>query len=229
MSLIFTVGAIVLTIGAYRFAIAVRRRWAHPLTTPVLLATAIVIAAFVALRADVRAYDQAKDVMTFLLGPATVAFAIPLYRNRNVFRREMLAALAGLVAGIVVTMTLAIMCARVFGLGTSLEATLAVKSATAAIAIEIARIIHGDPSLAAGFVVCTGTFGAAVGPWLLDTARVRGAVARGVAFGSIAHGIGTAQAAAESELSGAVAGVSRGIGAVLTARLAPVLMRLFAA
>ena len=229
MSLVFTAGAIVLTIGAYRFAIAVRRRWAHPLTTPVLFSTAIVIAAFLAVRANVRAYEPAKDLLTFLLGPATVALAIPLHRNRHAFRREMLAALCGLLAGIVVTMVLAIVCARAFGLGVSLEATLAVKSATAAIAIEIARIINGDPALAAGFVVCTGTFGAALGPWLLDRAHVRSAIARGVAFGSIAHGIGTAQAAAESELSGAIAGVSLGIGAVVTSVLAPVLMRLLAA
>jgi putative effector of murein hydrolase len=226
--LLFTIGAIVLTIGAYRFSLALRKRWQHPLTTPVLFSTALVATAFVALRTDVRAYDQAKDAMTFLLGPATVALAIPLYRNRAVFQRELIAAVSGLVAGIVVTMTLAILCARALGLGSSLEATLAVKSATTAIAIEVARIVHGDPALAAGFVVCTGTFGAALGPWLLDRVRVRGEVARGVAFGSIAHGIGTAQAATESELSGAVAGISLGIGAVLTSVLAPVLVRLLA-
>jgi len=98
----------------------------------------------------------------------------------------------------------AIVCAHAFRLGQLLEATLAVKSTTTAIAIEVARIVHGDPALAAGFVVCTGTFGAAVGPWL-----------------------GTAQAATESELSGAVAGVSLGIGAILTSAFAPLLLRIF--
>ena len=225
-SLVFTLGAVVLTVGAYRFSLALRRRWAHPLTTPVLFSTAIVVAAFLLVRTDVRAYDQAKDLMTFLLGPATVALAIPLYRNRTAFQRELVAALSGLIAGIVVTMTLAILCARAFGLGSSLQATLAVKSATTAIAMEVARIVHGDPALAAGFVVCTGTFGAAAGPWLLDRVRVHSPIARGIALGSIAHGIGTAQAATESELSGAVAGVSLGLGAILTSLLAPVLLRL---
>jgi putative effector of murein hydrolase len=227
-SFVFMLGAVVLTLGAYRFSLALRRRWAHPLTTPVLFSTAIVVAAFLLVRTDVRAYDHAKDLMTFLLGPATVALAIPLYRNRTAFRRELVAALSGLVAGIVVTMTLAILCARAFGLGSSLEATLAVKSATTAIAMDVARIVHGDPALAAGFVVCTGTFGAALGPWLLDRVRVHSPMARGIALGSIAHGIGTAQAATESELSGAVAGVSLGLGAILTSLLAPVLLRLFA-
>jgi len=226
--LVFTLGAIALTIGAYRFSLAVRARWAHPLTTPVLFSTAVVVAMLLLVRVDVEAYEPAKNLMTFLLGPATVALAIPLYRNRVAFGREFVAAISGLIAGIVVTMTLAIVCGRAFGLGPVLEATLAVKSATTAIAIEVARIVHGDPALAAGFVVCTGTFGAAVGPWLLDRLRVRNPIARGVAYGGIAHGIGTAQAATESELSGAVAGVSLGIGAILTSALAPLLLHLLA-
>jgi putative effector of murein hydrolase len=223
---IFTAGAILLTIGAYRFSVAVRARWPHPLTTPVLFSTAVVVTMLLLARVDVQAYEPAKNLMTFLLGPATVALAIPLYRNRVAFQREALAAVSGLVAGVAVTIVLAIACARLFRLGPMLESTLAVKSATTAIAIEAARIVHGDPALAAGFVVCTGTFGAAVGPWLLDRARVRDPIARGVAFGGIAHGIGTAHAATESELSGAVAGVSLGIGAILTSALAPLLLRL---
>ena len=221
-------GCATLTIGAYRLSLAVRRRWAHPLTTPVLFSTAIVVACFLATGFDVRAYEPAKTVLTFLLGPATVALALPLYRNRAAFARERVPALTGLIAGVLTTMAGAILCARVFRLGPSLEATLAVKSATTAIAIDVARIVHGDPALAAGLVVSTGAFGAAVGPWLLDRMNVRSAIARGVAMGAIAHGIGTAQAAAESELAGAVAGVSLGIGAVLTALAAPLLVSLLA-
>ena len=185
--LVFTVGAIVLTFGAYRFSLAVRQRWAHPPTTPVLFSTAVVVAMLLAVRVDVDAYEPAKDLMTFLLGPATVALAIPLYRNRAACTRELLAAVCGLVAGVAVTIALAIACAHAFRLGQVLEATLAVKSATTAIAIEVARIVHG----------------------------------------AIAHGIGTAQAATESELSGAVAGVSLGIGAILTSAFAPLLLRIF--
>ncbi|HEX3464756.1 MAG TPA: LrgB family protein [Candidatus Elarobacter sp.] len=223
---VFTLGAIALTIGAYRFSLFVRRRWAHPLTTPVLFSTSVVVAMLLLVRADAAAYEPAKGLLSFLLGPATVALAIPLYRNRAAFQRRLVPALAGLLAGITVTVSLAIACGRAFGLDTLLQSTLAVKSTTTAIAIEVARIVHGDPALAAGFVVCTGTFGAAFGPWLLDRARVDDPVARGVAYGSIAHGIGTAQAATESELAGAVAGVSLGIGGIVTAALAPLLLRL---
>jgi putative effector of murein hydrolase len=225
-TVLFTVCAILLTIGAYRLSLLVRARWTHPLTTPVLFSTAVVVATLLVLRVDVKAYEPAANLMTFLLGPATVALAIPLYRNRAAFQRELVAALSGLVVGVASTIELAVVCARAFGLGSNLQATLAVKSATTAIAIEVARIVHGDPALAAGFVVCTGTFGAAVGPWLLDRAGVRNPIARGVAFGGIAHGIGTAQAATESELSGAVAGVSLGIGAILTSAFAPLLLQL---
>ncbi|HEY0615780.1 MAG TPA: LrgB family protein [Candidatus Elarobacter sp.] len=223
---VFMLGAIVMTIGAYRFSVAVRSRWAHPLTTPVLLSTVVVVAALLLVRVDERAYEPAKNVMTFLLGPATVALAIPLYRNRATFQREIVAALGGLCAGVTMTMTLAILTARAFNLGAVLQSTLAVKTATTAIAIEAARIVHGDPALAAGFVVCTGTFGAALGPWLLDRMRVHQPIARAVAYGGIAHGIGTAHAATESELTGAVAGVSLGVGAILTSAFAPAVLKL---
>jgi putative effector of murein hydrolase len=217
---------IALTIAAYALSLVARKRWSHPLTTPVLLATGLIVAVLLVTRVHLSTYEPAKNILTFLLGPATVALAVPLYRNRSAFAREFLPALTGLIVGSLGTMIAAVLCARAFRLGSVLEATLAVKSVTAAIAVDAARIVHGDPALAAGFVVCTGMLGAALGPWLLDRGGIQNPVARGISLGAISHGQGTAQAALESDLAGAVAGLAMGLGAIITSLAAPFLVPL---
>lgn len=217
---------IALSIGSYQLSIAARRRWVHPLTTPVLFTTVLIVAVLLISHVSLAQYGPAKDILTLLLGPATVALALPLYRNRAAFAKAFVPAMSGLVIGTLVTMTVAVLSARFFGLDRVLQSSLAVKSVTVAFASDIARIIHGNPSLAAGFVVCTGMLGASLGPWLLDRARITSPIARGISLGTIAHGQGTAQAATESDISGAVAGVAMALGGVLTSLGAPLLVPL---
>ena len=108
-----------------------------------------------------------------------------------------------------------------------LLSSIAIKSTTVPIAVEIARIVHGNPTLTAIFVVITGMIGASFGPWLMDRLDITHPVSRGLALGTISHGQGTAQAASESELSGAVAAVAMGLGAICTSLAAPWLIPLF--
>lgn len=215
-----------LTIGAYRLSISARKRWVNPLTTPVLFATTVIVAVMLIGRISLDQYKPSKDILTFLLGPATVALALPLYRNRLAFAREFVPAMGGLLVGTLVTITAAVLCARFFGLSTILQSTIAVKSVTVAFAVDIARIVHGDASLAAVLVVVTGMLGAAFGPWILDRAKIVSPIARGISLGTIAHGQGTAQAASESEISGAVAGVGMALGGVITSLGAPFIVPL---
>ena len=214
------------TVFVYWLSLNVRKRWVSPITTPIVLSTFGVIAALLGTRQDVGQYAPAKEIITTFLGPAVVALAIPLFKNRAALAKNALPVLAGLVAGSLSTMLVAALIARVCGFGDVLSRSIAVKSATTPIAIEIAKIVHGDPALAAVFAVSTGMLGAAIGPWFLDRLRVTDPVARGVAFGTISHGIGTAQAATESELSGAIAGTAIGMGGVITALVAPQILPL---
>jgi len=221
-----TTGGITLTVGAYALSLVARRRYSSPLTTPVLFSTAIVIVVLLASRISFEDYKQAKDIMTFLLGPATVALAIPLYKNRHAFLKNLAPAGLGLLAGSLGTMIAAGLIARLFSFTPELISSIAIKSATVPIAVEVARIIHGDLALTAIFVVVTGMIGASFGPWFMDRLGITHPVSRGLALGTIAHGQGTAQAAIESELSGAVAGVAMGLGAVCTAVAAPLIVPL---
>jgi predicted murein hydrolase (TIGR00659 family) len=222
-----TAFGIAVTIGAYALSLLARRRYPSPLTTPVLFSTVIIISVLLVTGISFSDYQPAKTIMTFLLGPATVALAIPLYKNRETFFRNLVPAGIGLLAGSLGTMITAGLIAHLFGFGPELVSSIAIKSTTVPIAVEIARIVHGSPTLTAIFVVITGMIGASFGPWWMDRLGITHPVSRGLALGTISHGQGTAQAATESELSGAVAGVAMGLGAVCTSLAAPWIVPLF--
>jgi predicted murein hydrolase (TIGR00659 family) len=225
--LIVTAFGIAVTIGAYALSLWARQRYPSPLTTPVLFSTIIIIAVLLAAGISYADYQPAKDVMTFLLGPATVALAIPLYKNRQTFFQNLVPAGVGLLAGSLGTMITAAFIARLFRFAPELVSSLAIKSTTVPIAVEVAKIVHGSPTLTAIFVVVTGMIGASFGPWLMDRLGIVHPISRGLALGTISHGQGTAQAATESQLSGAVAGVAMGLGAICTSLAAPWLLPLF--
>ena len=212
---------IALTAGAYSLSLLTRKRYPSPLTTPVLFSTVIIIAVLLATGITFADYKPAKNIMTFLLGPATVALAIPLYKNRRTFFGNLVPAGAGVLAGSLGTMISAVFLARIFGFTPELVSSIAIKSTTVPIAVEVARIVHGSPTLTAVLVVITGMLGASFGPWLMDRLAITNPISRGLALGTISHGQGTAQAATESELSGAIAGVAMGLGAVCTSLAAP--------
>jgi predicted murein hydrolase (TIGR00659 family) len=222
VSLIALVGlGMMLTGVTYLVSLAARKHYPSPWTTPVLFSTTIIIAVLLLTGLSFEAYRPAKDVLILLLGPATVALAIPLYKNRQIVSGNLVPMLWGLLAGSLGTMIAAGVMARAFGLSADLIASITLKSATVPIAVEIAPLVQGVPALTAIFVVITGMLGAAFGPWLMDCLRVADPLSRGLALGTISHGQGTAQAATESEFSGAVAGVAMGLGAICTATAAP--------
>jgi putative effector of murein hydrolase len=219
---------IALTAGAYCLSLVVRKQHSSPLTTPVLFSTVIVIGVLLLIGSSYDDYKPAKDLITVLLGPATVALALPLYENRAVFMRHLLPAACGLLAGSLGTMVIAALIAQVLALSQEIAYSLSIKSATVPVAVGIAKTIDADLTLTALFVVITGMIGAAFGPWLLDRFRIKQPVARGLALGTISHGQGTAQAATEGEFTGAIAGVAMGLGAICTALAAPHLVPLIA-
>jgi putative effector of murein hydrolase len=174
----------------------------------------------------VEDYEPAKNMMVWLLGPATVGLAVPLYKNRCTLVRHAFPALVGLGVGSLATLVVAVILAKVFALSPPLLASLSIKSVTAPIAIELTTMLHGNQTLTAGCVIATGMLGAMFGPWLMTVAGISDPLARGLALGTIAHGQGTAQAVLEGELQGAVAGIAMGLAAVFISCIAPFLVPL---
>ncbi|MFC4402533.1 LrgB family protein [Gracilibacillus xinjiangensis] len=222
-----TLFSIVLTILVYMGAKALSTRVRTPLTTPVLSATIILIIVLLRLDISYEEYTPAKEWMTFLLGPATVALAVPLYINRRVIKARGGQVIIGLTIGCLATIASAVWISKLLGLPEIIQATAAVKAVTTPVAIETVVIIGGDPALAAAFVIAAGIFGAVFGPLLLSIFHIDDPFSRGLGMGTVSHGIGTSQAMVEGSLQGAVSSVAMGAAAILTSIILPWLYRLF--
>jgi len=203
-----------------------RRANNHPLLHPVLLAVVMLVTALTLSGTDYPTYFEGAQFVHFLLGPATVALAVPLYFNVARLRRLWLPLAAGLVAGAITAVVSAVAIAWALGASDQTLLALAPKSVTAPVAMGITEKLGGPPSLTAILVVSTGILGAVLGPWALDLLRVRDAATRGFAIGTASHGIGTARAFQESETAGAFAGLAMGLNTVATSLLLPLLVRL---
>ena len=217
-----------LTLVAYVVADALSARAGRaPLATPVLIAVILLALTLWGTGTPYAVYFEGAQFVHFLLGPATVALAVPLYLEGARLRRAILPVLAGLAVGSVVAVVSALWIARALGVGPETLAALAPKSTTAPVAIGIAQSLGGSPTLAAVLVLLTGIVGAIVATPLLNALGVRDWRARGLAIGTAAHGIGTARAFQVNPQAGAFAGIGMGLNAILTALLAPAVLRAF--
>lgn len=172
-------------------------------------------------------YFEGAQFVHFLLGPATVALALPLWDNLGHVRRAALPLLAALLAGSLTAVGSALAIASALGIKGEVLASLAPKSATAPVALGISAQLGGSPTLTAVLVILTGIIGAICTTPLLNALRIRDWRARGFATGVAAHGIGTARAFQVHPTAGAFAGLGMGLNAVLTAFLAPLVLSLF--
>lgn len=217
---------VALTTLAWVLAEALHRRTGLILLNPVLVAVVALIATLRGLGVSFDDYMGGGRLISFWLGPAVVALALPLSQHMKALKRGLPPLLAAVVSGAVVGVVSATWVARALG-GTALVvASLAPKSATTPIAMGVSEAVGGAPALTAGLVVFTGILGAVVGPACLTALRITDAAARGLALGASAHGVGTARALEEGATQGAMSGLSMGLTGLLTALLAPPLMRL---
>ena len=213
------------TLIAYAAGDAVSRAAGRaPLANPVLVAVALLAVLLWVTDTPYPVYFEGAQFVHFLLGPATVALALPLYDQRAALRRVLLPVLAALAVGSVTALVSALAIASALGAGPETLIALAPKSTTAPVAIGIAETLGGSPTLTAVLVLTTGLIGAVVATPLLNALRIRDWRARGLAVGVAAHGIGTARAMQVNPQAGAFAGLGMGLNAVLTALLAPLVL-----
>jgi predicted murein hydrolase (TIGR00659 family) len=212
---------IVFTILLYIISRNIFLKTKNPLYNPVLLSTTVLIIVFHYTGITFEQYKPGKDIMTFLLGPATVALALPLYLNRSILRQALFPIAVGISSGALSTLTAAVLLAKLSGLDALITASIAPKSITAPIAIEISRLTGGDPAITVAFVVFTGTLGSIIGPSVLSLCKITNPIARGLSMGITSHGQGTATILQEGVLQGAMAGVAMAVAAIFISFIAP--------
>ena len=212
------------TLIAYVFAFRIYERAKFsPLANPVMISVAILVTVLTVTGTPYKTYFDGAQFVHFLLGPATVALAGPLYTQLPKLRSNVLPLLAGLVAGSVAAVVSAVGIAYLLGASPEVVRSLAPKSVTIPIAMGVSEKIGGLPSLTAVLVMATGIIGAISATGLLNLLRVRDYTVRGFATGVAAHGIGTARAFQVSQEAGAFSALGMGLNGVLTAILVPVM------
>ncbi len=211
---------ITLTLAVYWVAVRLwERTGRHVLLNPVLVAMMLGAVAVWALGTTYEQYLAGGRFIGFLLGPSTVALALPIYRQRDTIRKAAPMVVTSLVVGCVAAIAAGYWATRLLGGSREMSLTMAPKSATTPISIALAQQIGGIPALAAIFTIVAGVIGGVIGPALLTAVRIRDERARGLAIGVSSHGVGTARALAEDETTGAFSGLAMALNGLATSLL----------
>lgn len=216
---------LVATLLAWQGASWLDKRAGHAAwANPIMLSIASLAALLLVTGTSYQAYFRGGQYVQFLLGPATVALAVPMYANFAAMRRSLVPILVSLGAGSVTAAGSAIVIARMLGASHPVVVSMTPKSVTTPIAMGISQDLGGIPSLTAILVLLTGIFGGLVCLPLFRLLRIRDPRAQGLAGGTAAHGLATARLLLENETAGAFAGLAIGLNGLLTSILAPLLL-----
>jgi predicted murein hydrolase (TIGR00659 family) len=210
-----------ITIVIFLLAVTMYRRTKSMLLNPVLWTVALLIVLLQVLKTEYKTYMQGGEVIAFFLGPSVVALGVLMYDKYELLKKHALAIAASITIGGIAGMVSVAVLAILLRSSHAIVMTLVPKSVTTPIAIKISATLGGLESLTAAVVIAVGIFGAMLGPWMFDRFGFHHPIARGLALGTAAHGMGTAQANEEGTLQGAAAALGMCLNGLLTAFLAP--------
>lgn len=223
MQMLYTAALILVTIVAYLVSRRLASRYQNPLMNVVVVSSALVMTVLLLFHVPYDLYQPGKDLITLLLGPATVCLAVPLYKNLSIVKKHLTPIILGVCFASALTAVTAMSIAQLVGMPKDIVVSLGSKSVTAPVAAEVAKVNGGDPGLAIAFVIVTGALGALAGPTILTLLKITSPLIRGLALGTISHGQGTATALLEGEQQGLMAGIGMALSAVVTSSLIPLI------
>ncbi|MDG0815300.1 LrgB family protein [Bdellovibrio svalbardensis] len=217
--------SLILTLGVY---LASRKASTklnnHPLLSPAVLSILIISAILLIFKIPYREYFQGARPIHFMLGPATVSLALPLFAQLEKLKKLLVPLCLSLIVGSVIGIFSAVLIGASFGLPHEILLSLAPKSVTTPIAMGVSEKIGGIASLSTVFVMITGLFGAAIATSILGMVKVKDPAVKGFALGLASHGLGTARAFQVSSVAGAFAGLAMALNGLMTAILVPLLL-----
>lgn len=215
----YTYLGLTITLAAYLFGVWLRKKTGRSWCNPLLVACVLVIALLLLTRGDYADYQKSANYVSYLLTPATVCLAIPLYRQLQQLRRNWKAILAGILSGAVASMALVLLLALAFELDHAQYVTLLPKSVTTAIGMELSSQAGGLTSISVAAIVLTGIIGSITAHPVCKLMGITHPVAVGVACGTSAHVIGTSKAMELGEVQGAISSLATVTAGLLTAVL----------
>lgn len=213
---------ILLTLGAYQVGLWLRKKWDNPICNPIIVALILVVAVLLVTGFPVETYQEGMTGTTWLLTPATVCLALPLYEQLKTLKKNLLAILAGVGAGTVTSLVVVFLMCRAFGLDGQMTVSLLPKSITTAMGIVLSEQNGGIGALTTVVIIVTGILGSLVGTTLCKLLKLKHPISQGVALGTASHVIGTSKANELGALQGAVSSLSLATAGILTAIVFPI-------
>lgn len=217
---------LLITFGAYQIGLFCQKKLKLAIFNPVLLSVVLILGILAATGLSGADYQAGMAKFSWLLTPATVCLAIPMYQHFQTLRRNLPAVLAGIAAGTISCLAMVLVWALCFRIDPSLTLSLLPKSVTSAIGVPLAEMAGGVGSITTAAIILTGILASMLGPALCRLFRLESPIAQGVAFGTAGHVIGTAKAAEFGELTAATASLSLVIAGLLTAIVFPLVTQL---
>ncbi|KYG31396.1 LrgB family protein [Priestia endophytica] len=224
MSGLIIASAIVGTLAAYMLSKVLYKRFKTIIFSPIVLAPVILIGTLVIGDIPYTSYKEGADSISYLLGPATVAFAVPIYKNLHLLKKHGVEIILSVASGTMIAMFSSLLLAFLFHFDHLLTNSLVPRSITIPIAVNVSQTLGGDPSLTILFVIITGIVGAYAGPKLIKLLTLRSSVARGLLLGVSAHGTGTARAFEFGTLEGTFSSLAMIMTALLTLLISTALL-----
>ena len=211
-----------ITLGAYLLGLALNKRFKSPLTNPILLSLVIIIPILLLGGVDYDTYYESAKYISYLLTPATVSLAIPLYRQLDKLKKHYLAILLGIFSGVLASGLSIAGMSILFGLSHTDYVTLFPKSVTTAIGMSLSTELGGVAAITVTAIVVTGIFGNCLAVFLCRLFRITEPVAKGLAIGTASHALGTSKALEIGEVEGAMSGLSIAVAGLMTVAVAQI-------
>lgn len=218
---------VLISLAAYGLGALLRKKLKCPLINPLLTAIILTIPTVLLLNIDLESYENTTSFLSWLLTPATVALAVPLYEQFELLKKNAAAIIAGVVSGVISSLASVLGLAVLFGFSHEEYVTFLPKSITTAIGIAVSEENGGIVPITVGVIVITGVIGNMLGELLLKLFRITDPIAKGIALGSSAHVMGTSRAMEIGEIEGAMSSLSVVVSGIITVAAAAVFANLY--
>lgn len=218
---------VLISIAGYGLGALLKKKFKSPLINPLLISIILTIPVLLLLHIDYNTYYSGAQYLSWLLTPATVALAVPLYEQFELLKHNAVAVIAGIIAGVLSSLGSVMGLAVLFGFSHEEFVTFLPKSITTAIGMGVSEELGGIVPITAGVIIITGVLGNILGELVLKLFRIKEPVAKGIALGSSAHAIGTAKAMELGEAEGAMSSLSIAVSGIITVAGAAVFANLY--
>ena len=211
-----------ISLVAYEIGTLLKKKFKLAIFNPLLIAVICVMAVLILFHIDYDTYNEGGQYISYLLTPATVSLAVPLYRQIELLKNNIKAVAAGILSGVLASMVGVYILARAFHLNSQLYVTLLPKSITTAIGMGVSEELGGYVTITVAVIIITGVFGNIIGDVVCKVFKIKEPIAKGLALGTSSHAIGTAKAMEMGEVEGAMSSLSVAVAGLLTVIVASV-------